>query len=219
MSICLRNLHTKKLVDCTNFPNNWIAGALLQFAIFEDIIRCHQIHCQILLFRVDYTKYPFIPDTVVKCICSNENCNQSPYMHTACFQTFEESVLTFLKGQGRARSWSDKQKYQNLWTKRGYDLVYKACDCLCGHGHLRKDLDWVPMDLQMGPADLEGPNGTKRKRKKSKSSGGKPTITIGLPNFAMATSQVQMLSFEMGSRYDDVRRFLRGFDILKFFML
>ena len=141
-------------------------------------------------------------------------------MHTACFQTFEESVLTFLKGQGRARSWSDKQKYQNLWTKRGYDLVYKACDCLCGHGHLRKDLDWVPMDLQMGPADMDGPNGTKRKRKKSKSSGGKPTITIGLPNFAMATSQVQMLSFEMGSsRYDDVRRFLRGFDILKFFIL
>ena len=75
------------------------------------------------------------------------------------------------------------------------------------------------MDLPMGHADMDGPNGTKRKRKKSKSSGGKPTITIGLPNFAMATSQVQMLSFEMGSRYDDVRRFLRGFDILKFFML
>ena len=76
------------------------------------------------------------------------------------------------------------------------------------------------MDLQMGPADMDGPNGTKRKRKKSKSSGGKPTITIGLPNFAMATSQVQML-LEIGlvSRYYDVRRFLRGFDILKFFML
>lgn len=128
-------------------------------------------------------------DTVVKCICSNENCNQSPYMHTACFQTFEESVLTFLKGQGRARSWSDKQKHQNLWTKRGYDLVYKACDCLCGHGHVRKDLDWVPMDSQMGLMDLDGPNGTKRKRKKSKSSSGKPTITIGLPNFAVPTSQ------------------------------
>jgi hypothetical protein len=27
-----------------------------------------------------------------------------------------------------------------LWTKRGYDLVYKACDCPCNHGHIRKDL-------------------------------------------------------------------------------
>ena len=51
------------------------------------------------------------------------------------------------------------------------------------------------MDSPIGPADIDGPNGTKRKRKKSKSSGGKPTLTIGLPNFAMATSQVW---FEMG---------------------
>ena len=76
----------------------------------------------------------------VRVICSNENCVYSPYMHAACFQTFEESVMAYLKSQGRARGWSDKQRLQNLWTKRGYDLVYKACDCPCGHGHLRKDL-------------------------------------------------------------------------------
>ena len=46
-------------------------------------------------------------EVVVKVICSNEQCKQSPYMHTACFQTFEESVLCYLKGQGRAKSWSD----------------------------------------------------------------------------------------------------------------
>ena len=73
-------------------------------------------------------------------ICSNENCCMSPYMHLACFQVFEESVLSYLKSQGRARGWSEKQRLQNLWTKRGYDLVYKACECPCGHGHLRKDL-------------------------------------------------------------------------------
>ena len=107
-------------------------------------------------------------------------------MHTACFQAFEESILTFLKGQARARGWSDKQKHQNLWTKRGYDLVYKACDCLCGHGHIRKDLDWALNDPQGGPnMDSDMANGGKRKRKKSKSSGTKPSITIGLPNFAM----------------------------------
>ena len=63
-------------------------------------------------------------------------------MHTACFQTFEESVLCYLKGHGRAKSWSERQKLQNLWTKKAYDLVFKACACNCAHGHLRKDLDW-----------------------------------------------------------------------------
>ena len=148
-------------------------------------------HCQQIILIVP-TYYHEFTDTVVKMICSNENCNQSPYMHTACFQGFEDSVLTFLKGQGRARGWSDKQKHQNLWTKRGYDLVYKACECLCGHGHIRKDLDWVgpnegPQGLCMDPEA-----GGKRKRKKSKSSGTKPSITIGLPNFPMA--QVRILS-------------------------
>jgi len=81
-------------------------------------------------------------EVVVKVICSNEQCKLSPYMHTACFQTFEESVLSYLKGQGRAKSWSDRQKLQNLWTKKAYDLVFKACACNCSHGHLRKDLDW-----------------------------------------------------------------------------
>ena len=116
-------------------------------------------------------------------------------MHTACFQAFEESVLTFLKGQGRAKGWSDKQKLQNLWTKRGYDLVYKACECLCGHGHIKKDLDWFHerqdhvehvLDQGQGAASAAGAPATGRKRKKSKSSGtGKPTtITIGLPTFS-----------------------------------
>ena len=81
-------------------------------------------------------------EVVTKVICSNEQCNQSPYMHTACFQTFEESVLCYLKGHGRAKSWSERQKLQNLWTKKAYDLVFKACACNCAHGHLRKDLDW-----------------------------------------------------------------------------
>ncbi|VEN47816.1 unnamed protein product, partial [Callosobruchus maculatus] len=31
-----------------------------------------------------------------------------------------------------------------LWTKKGYDLAYKACACKCGRGHLKKDLDWMP---------------------------------------------------------------------------
>lgn len=138
-------------------------------------------------------------EVVVKVTCSNEQCNQSPYMHTACFQTFEESVLCYLKGHSRAKSWSERQKLQNLWTKKAYDLVYKTCACNCTLGHLRKDLDWGPAlaassshsgltenfhpieeHYQNGGAssgqaagmqDPEAANGTgaKRKRKKSKS--------------------------------------------------
>ena len=32
-------------------------------------------------------------EAVVKLVCSNEQCDQSPYTHTACFQAFEETVL------------------------------------------------------------------------------------------------------------------------------
>lgn len=51
-------------------------------------------------------------------------------------------MLSYLRSCGRARSWSEKQRLQNLWTKRGYDLAFKACGCKCGKGHLRKDTDY-----------------------------------------------------------------------------
>ncbi|XP_053947421.1 headcase protein [Anastrepha ludens] len=81
---------------------------------------------------------------VVRVLCNNENCNMGQYMHRECFDAWEQSVLATLKSMGRARTWSDRQRSQNLWTKKGYDLVYKACVCKCGHGHIRKDLDWTP---------------------------------------------------------------------------
>merc|ERR1712223_1187500 len=143
-------------------------------------------------------------EAVVKITCSNENCEGSPYMHTACFQAFEETALAFLRGQGRAKGWSDKQKLQNLWTKRGYDLVYKACECLCGHGHLRKDLDFTPNESPMNNFAMENlaiaeessqEDKKQRKRKKTKSgSSGPTTITIGLPTFTQSNvkrSEVQ----------------------------
>jgi hypothetical protein len=135
-------------------------------------------------------------EAVVKLICSNEACAQSPYMHTACFQAFEEAALACLKAQGRHKGWSDRQRLQNLWTKKGHDLVLKACECSCGQGHLRKDLEWMPetaqQQAQNGPSLPEPMSsedlGGKRKRKKSKSQSGgacgsKPTISIGLPTF------------------------------------
>ena len=82
------------------------------------------------------------PGDAVKVFCNNENCSEGKWMHADCFQEWEQHVLSYLKSCGRARSWSEKQRLQNLWTKKGYDLAYKACDCKCGCGHLRKDLNY-----------------------------------------------------------------------------
>lgn len=106
----------------------------------------------------------------VKVICNNENCSEGTYMHKVCFDQWEETVLTYLRSTGRARSWSEKQRLQNLWTKKGYDLAYKACGCKCGKGHLRKDLDWVPPY-----APIEEQNKKKKHRKKKND---KPCLTL-----------------------------------------
>lgn len=80
----------------------------------------------------------------VKVLCNNENCTTSGLMHRQCFDQWEASILHYLRSCGRARSWSERQRCQNLWTKKGYDLAFKACGCICGRGHLRKDCEWQP---------------------------------------------------------------------------
>jgi len=52
---------------------------------------------------------------------------------------------------GRARSWSEKVRRNNLWTAKGYDLVKKHCRCRCGKGLLRRDMSWP--DRQTEPDD------------------------------------------------------------------
>ena len=99
----------------------------------------------------------------VRVVCNNDSCNQSGYMHAECFETFEDNILAHLRGTGRARSWSEKQRRQNIWTKKGYDLAYKCCACLCEKGHLRKDLDFVPAVQE----EEQPQNKVKRKKKKS----------------------------------------------------
>lgn len=83
-------------------------------------------------------------ETYVRVICSNDACTQGNYMHRECFDAWEISIMAYLKSMGRARSWTDKQRSQNLWTKKGYEMVLNACTCKCNRGHLKKDLDWIP---------------------------------------------------------------------------
>lgn len=112
----------------------------------------------------------------VRVICNNENCTAGQYMHRECFEQWEQGVLSYLKSIGRARSWSDRQRHQNLWTKKGYDLVFKACGCKCGRGHLKKDLDWAPpmQNNIFGRMDEEA---TKKKKKRNRNNQ-KPILSI-----------------------------------------
>jgi hypothetical protein len=125
---------------------------------------------------------------MVKLICNNDSCEQSPYMHKECFEGWQDTVLAYLKSSGRARSWSEKQRLQNLWTKKGYDLAYKACDCRCEHGHIRKDLNWVPPKANRKTQEVESESHRRRRRRNNKNA--KPALTIGLPAFGLNGSQV-----------------------------
>lgn len=112
--------------------------------------------------------------SAVRVICNNDSCTFGNYMHAECFEAFEDDILSYLRGTGRARSWSEKQRRQNIWTKKGYDLAFKCCACGCGKGHLKKDLDFIPPP----PNDAQAQGGKVVKRKKKKSND-KPTIGCG----------------------------------------
>lgn len=111
---------------------------------------------------------PADPYDAVRVVCNNDMCTLGKWMHKDCFIEWEQSVLSFLRSCGRARSWSEKQRLQNLWTKKGYDLAYKACDCKCGRGHLRKDLDYIPPPL----------NDNHKKARKNKKKNDKPMPVV-----------------------------------------
>lgn len=111
----------------------------------------------------------------VRVVCNNDACKEGNWMHKSCFDSFEENVLAFLRSCGRARSWSEKQRLQNLWTKKGYDLAYKACDCNCARGHLRKDLDYVR------PVALDNAAASKKKHKKKASKPELNTSNVPAP--------------------------------------
>lgn len=113
----------------------------------------------------------------VRVSCNNELCTSGRYMHRECFDQWEQSVLAYLKTCGRARSWSERQRHQNLWTKKGYDLAYKACGCRCGRGHLKKDLDWMPPPPTSNIfGRIEEVDNGKKKKRKNKNP--KPVLAI-----------------------------------------
>ncbi|EFX73234.1 hypothetical protein DAPPUDRAFT_325521 [Daphnia pulex] len=135
---------------------------------------------------------------IVKVLCNNEHCPTSGLMHRQCFDQWEASVLHYLRSCGRARSWSERQRSQNLWTKKGYDLAFKACGCLCGRGHLRKDCEWQPKKpLEVAAAVVVGENEQKNKQQRRKSA--TTIVKVGLQqqqqavNVKPSSSAAQMM--------------------------
>lgn len=126
----------------------------------------------------------------IRVVCNNETCTSGNYMHRECFEAWEQTVLTYLKSNGRARSWSEKQRIQNLWTKKGYDLVFKACNCKCNRGHLRKDLDWSPP--QSNSLIGRGEDDASKKKKKKNRNNQKPVLSLNVtPNVYHPNPQTQ----------------------------
>jgi len=122
----------------------------------------------------------------VKVTCNNDNCPVGQFMHRECFDAWEQTVLTYLKSCGRARSWSERQRHQNLWTKKGYDLAFKACGCRCGRGHLKKDLDWMPPGLGNIPGNGRPDENEAKKKKRRNRQNTRPSLAVsaGPPNHA-----------------------------------
>ncbi|XP_012153327.1 hdc homolog, cell cycle regulator isoform X2 [Megachile rotundata] len=113
----------------------------------------------------------------VKVTCNNESCPVGQFMHRECFDAWEQTVLTYLKSCGRARSWSERQRHQNLWTKKGYDLAFKACGCRCGRGHLKKDLDWMPPGTGNASGNRPDENEAKKKKRRNRQNT-RPTLSV-----------------------------------------
>ncbi|PBC33646.1 Headcase protein [Apis cerana cerana] len=113
----------------------------------------------------------------VKVTCNNDSCPVGQFMHRECFDAWEQTVLTYLKSCGRARSWSERQRHQNLWTKKGYDLAFKACGCRCGRGHLKKDLDWMPPGTGNAPGNRQDENEAKKKKRRNRQNT-RPTLAV-----------------------------------------
>ncbi|XP_001607251.2 headcase protein [Nasonia vitripennis] len=113
----------------------------------------------------------------IKVSCSNEACPAGQLMHRECFEAWEQSVLSYLKSCGRARSWSERQRQQNLWSKKGYDLAYKACGCKCGRGHLKKDLDWAGARSVAEEAVAAPTNEVKKKKRRNRQNS-RPSLAV-----------------------------------------
>lgn len=126
---------------------------------------------------------------VVHVVCSNTECPAGEYMHRECFEQWQNMLLSTLNhSNGAARNWSDKQRRQNIWTNKGYNLVFRMCDCKCGKGRIRKDLDWVPPSAD-----------DRKKRGRKKKQNEKPALVSSASASVQPAAQVVIVATRVSS--------------------
>ncbi|CAJ0924688.1 unnamed protein product, partial [Mesorhabditis belari] len=110
--------------------------------------------------------------------CTNPACpHMTTLVHDRCMDAFEEHLVKILQNSGSARGWTDGQRRQNLWEKKGQALVGKVCRCRCGGGVVVRDENHDTAREKREKQALEAQKGIKKKRVKRES--GLPRLNYG----------------------------------------
>ncbi|KAI6219603.1 hypothetical protein M3Y99_01649200 [Aphelenchoides fujianensis] len=83
-------------------------------------------------------------------------------VHAKCLERLEEVLKKEIEATGRGRKWTEKQLYDNVWTKRCPPNIKSTIRCQCGKGVLDKREDGRKLDKEPEPV---APNGRRKKGK------------------------------------------------------
>uniref|UniRef100_A0A915D6M8 Headcase N-terminal domain-containing protein n=1 Tax=Ditylenchus dipsaci TaxID=166011 RepID=A0A915D6M8_9BILA len=105
-----------------------------------------RVHCMIPMIACIKRGEP-LPTSVqnqgVKMCCTNSKCQfASQFVHADCFKQLENTLIKIISNLGSARGWTDIQRRNNLWEKKGLTLVQKNLRCECGLGLMTRDADF-----------------------------------------------------------------------------
>lgn len=101
--------------------------------------RCPGVPSPTLPYRNSMAKQ----DGGYKMQCTNSKCQLAQKLcHSECFEQLERMLLKIIGNNGSARGWTETQKRNNLWVKKGLMLVQKQLNCRCGLGRITLDIDF-----------------------------------------------------------------------------
>ena len=94
-------------------------------------VHCH--NCPLLPGNIECTQRVIEdPDTAVKMVCSNVQCNKSGLLHARCFDRLEKHLLKALAATSMGKKWTEAQLKANVWNCRGIHSLHKFSKCSCG---------------------------------------------------------------------------------------
>jgi len=125
-------------------------------------------------------RIPCVEEGGVMMKCTNQKCQAvSQPVHPECFELLETNLIKILGTLGSARGWTEAQKRNNLWEKKGHSLIAKFVRCQCGLGQCSRD---TMMSEEKERATVEK-DAKKKKNKKKKEL---PRLNYG--NYATAST-------------------------------